>query len=197
MVKREAFCPHCRSMTTIDSAGRCMHTDCDRIVLGGKRVTVKYPGAGAKLITVRVLREAYDLYLTGLSLRRVAEEVWPRTKYASARCCANQLHDQFRCQGWPLRDRIAATVAASYKHGLAPRDPAKRSKGLRSMQRRARGDVQGIQCAGIKTRYGKGRGERCQLAAMRGSEFCRQHDPALAEVRALELAALRARRDVG
>lgn len=183
-----AFCPHCRRSTTIDSHGRCSHPDCDQVVLGGTLPVVKYPGAGAKLVTVKVLRDAYQLYLEGNSLRQTAAIVLPRTGYASRQTCMNQLATQWRRQGWPLRDRTAATIAASYRHGKAKDLAHRRALKL------ARGEVQGVRCSGVKTRYGRGRGEPCQLFALRGGEFCRYHEPARAEERAAELADLRSRR---
>lgn len=189
----EAYCPHCRRPTTIDTHGRCMHIACDQIVLGGTLPVVKR-GPAARYISAALLHEAYDLYLQGYSTRRVAALIVDRTGYANARTCAVQLCSQWRQMGWPLRDRIQATVAVSFKHGLASRDPATRDAAHRRRMRVARGEIQDIQCAAIKTRYGKGRGERCRRPAMLDGAYCHNHEPRLRDLVHSHLAELRARR---
>jgi hypothetical protein len=186
-----AYCPHCRSATTIDSHGRCMNIACDQVVLGG---TLREPEAerhvgrsrGPDRVSMKVLREAYDAYLTGLSIRRVAIAFLDQTTYSSVQSCANCLCDAWRGMGWPLRDRVAATRATSYRHGLA-RDPDHRRR-----LRRASGEIRDVQCAAIKTRYGKGRGERCQRPAMLDGAYCHNHEPALRDQVHEHLARVRA-----
>ncbi len=77
--------------------------------------------ADAKLTRAQV-RAAYVLYRDrGLSLRAVAGLLWERFGYASQASCANSLHDLFVGEGFLLRDRVAATVAASTTHGRGAR----------------------------------------------------------------------------
>lgn len=188
-----AYCPHCRQATTIDSQGRCMHIACDQVVLGGTLPRVKR-GPGARYISAAVLRESYELYLSGLSTRRVAALIVDRTEYANAKTCAVQLCSQWRQMGWPLRDRIAATTATSWKHGLSARDPAKRDADHRRRLRIASGEIRDVQCLAVKTRYGKGRGERCQRPAMLDGVYCHNHEPRLRDVVHAHLAGVRAAR---
>jgi hypothetical protein len=187
------YCPGCRELTTVDErTGRCLF--CDELVLGGRPLIVEPPthpcgpGRGARFITAGVLRAAYDLYLTGLSLRRVAEMVLDQTTYRNAKSCANSIHDQWRVNGWPLRDRGAASRAASWRHSLA------RDREHRLNLRRQRGEIRGIRCAAVKTRYGKGRGERCQRPALDGGRYCRYHEPALRDELLAHLERMRGRR---
>lgn len=184
------FCPECRAMTTIDDeTGVCLF--CGSVVLAGK-VRPGPRGPGARYMSARVVVDAYELYLSGLSLRACGKAMLERTRYKNAQTCANMLAEQWRLLGWPLRDRIAATRAASWKHGLLPRY-GPRDPGQRARNRRASGSVRGVMCAAVKTRYGKGRGEPCQHFALTGGLYCRQHEPTLAEARSVELALMRAR----
>lgn len=191
--RSDVYCPHCRTATTIDTHGRCMNIGCDQVVLGGT-LPVSKRGPAARYIKPSLLREAYDLYLQGLSTRRVAALIVDRTEYANAKTCAVQICSQWRQLGWPLRDRIVATTATSWKHGLSARDPAKRDADHRRRQRIARGEIQDVQCAAIKTRYGKGRGERCQRPAMLDGKYCHNHEPRLRDHVCEHLADVRARR---
>ena len=75
-------------------------------------------------ITEDLIREAHELYSVGrddqgrpLSVRKVAAIILPRTTYASAKACANCLHEAWKARGWPTRDRVAATRAATITHG--------------------------------------------------------------------------------
>lgn len=177
-------------MSTLNADGVCLF--CDEQVL--KPVPAgRAHGAGSYRMTHKVLREAYEMYLTGLSMRRVAEAMLHRTTYVNAQTFANQLSDQWRLEGWPVRDRIAATRDASYKHGKGSRkNPDMDHK--RAM-RHARGDTQMVQCEAVKTRWGKGRGERCKRWALVGSRYCHNHEPSHREQINTDLARARARRD--
>lgn len=182
------YCPHCRDHTTVADDGRCLF--CDQTVLSGSTLNTKR-GPAARNITPRVLRDAYELYLDGLSLRRVAAAIWPRTTYANERTLAVQLSEQWRQLGWPLRDRVAATIGAHYIHGRARR--ASRDAAYHHDIRVASGEIQDLQCAAIKTRYGKGRGEQCQSHALKGGTYCHAHEPARRDQRNAQLADMRTR----
>lgn len=99
------YCPTCRDLTSVNGHGQCLY--CDTRVLRGKakKPAVK-KGPAAHKITASLVREAYDLYLSGLSLRRVAAIVWPRTSYANATTCSVGLMQQFAAHGWKLRRRL-------------------------------------------------------------------------------------------
>jgi hypothetical protein len=128
------------------------------------------------------VRAAHVLYQRkGLSLRQLGRALYEQLGYGSAASCANALSDAFLQLGLPTRDRVAASVAASTKHGLATRaarassDP--RHLALRRAQRRARGEtLDRPRCAGVRLRYPR-KGEPCGRLAQAGSDFCLQHDP--------------------
>lgn len=174
-----AWCPHCRLSTQVDSHGRCMNRGCDRVVLDGQPLVIEPPthpcgpGRGSNHITAAVLREGYELYLTGLSLRAVAEAIWPRTQYASPRSCANSIHNQWRALGWRLRSKGAVTAARNWKHGKlrsGARDPE-----FRKQQRRASGEIRAQKCAAILDCRGRRRGTQCQMWTPPGSDYCHLH----------------------
>jgi hypothetical protein len=61
-------------------------------------------------ITEEVLREAYALYESGLSLRKTGAAIFPKTKYANERSCTNAVYEAFKARGWPLRDRRETVI---------------------------------------------------------------------------------------
>ena len=134
--------------------------------------------------TEQVVLEAYELYQAGLSLRKVAAEIHPRTTYASVKSCANALHDQFTRRGWPLRDRVEASRDATVVHGSG--DDKAAAKRWRRRQAGMRPP-----CAGVRTQYPR-KGAPCQRPAQVGSDFCIAHDPARAAEREQRLIDARA-----
>ena len=126
-------------------------------------------------LTDTQLRALHRAYEQGMSLRALAQQIHPRTRYATVKSCAMGIQQGFARLGLERRDRIAATRAASTTHGLAPRgnvDPAHR-RALRVQ----RGEVlDRPTCAGRKTTY-PGRGRPCRALAMAGSDYCAQHAP--------------------
>lgn len=136
------------------------------------------------------VRAAHVLYRRGESLRAIARRIYRQAGYASARSCANSLHDHFVRLDLPRRDRIEATIAASTTHGLAPR------RGVAPEHRRrlkiARGEVLDRPlCAGVRTQY-PNKGAPCRARAQDGSDFCVSHDPARRHEREANLARARA-----
>ena len=104
--------------------------------------------------------------------RKIAARLFGQTSYASEAAFRNSLNDQADRHGWKVRDRIAATVAASTTHGLAPRRKVTQAqRDHRRRQRRARGEVRGVRCEGIVTQR-ENKGERRSRAALAGSAFC-------------------------
>ena len=183
----QAWCPTCAEMTLPRDDGTCIWCDTPTTPPPRRRGGGKPAGKWGYLTDAQV-RACHVLYMQGLSLNQVAERIWTRTRYASAASLSRALHEQFMRLGLPRRDRLEASIAASTIHGLA-RDPEHRRR-----LKIARGEVRGLQCAGVRTQYPR-KGERCQRWAMAGSEYCISHDPARAGERDAQLAAMRDRRD--
>lgn len=154
-------CPDCGGAKSYDAL-RCWRCYSAR---GGHRGRKHRKGDRTlQKMSEALMREAYGLYESGLSLRAVARRVYPRTRYASVRSCTEGLRSGFRARGWALRDRVEAVRA----------------------ENRARAERAGLpQC-----RFVKARGERCERRTGRANGFCWHHDP---EVLAGSLADLRAR----
>ncbi|MCL4836434.1 MAG: hypothetical protein KJ058_00525 [Thermoanaerobaculia bacterium] len=136
-------------------------------------------------LQLRALHRAYTEQ--GLSCRQLGELVYQKLGYKNARSCGNVLGIYFREAGLPLRDRIEAVVAASTRHGLAPKHGPR--PGYGTYRRRVlHGQPDQPPCAAHV------RGRPCQHRAMHGSSYCHSHDPALQASRNEHLARARARR---
>jgi hypothetical protein len=145
-------------------------------------------------LTGTQLRALHVAYQQGMSLRQLAAQILPRTKYASVKSCSMGIQQGFIRLGLERRDRIEATRNASTVHGLARRgnvDPAHR-RALKV----ARGEIlDRPQCAGHKTTY-PGRGRPCRALAMTGSRYCAQHAPERQDQVREHLARARSRQAV-
>ena len=109
----------------------------------------------------------------GYSFRKIAKLLVGQTEYASWKVMSVQLNVQANRRGWKIRNRIEATVAASTRHGLAPRKkttPAQRAYQRR--QRQARGETRLVRCKSLTVA-----GNPCKRWALADSEFCLGHDP--------------------
>lgn len=144
-----------------------------------------------RLISEVTLQEARVLYASGLSTRKVAAIIWPRTGYKTEASCADSLHSLFQHRGWPLRSLSEVTSARNYRHGNAPR--GRDESAYRRWLKEQRGDYR-PQCAGARTQYPR-KGERCQRPALHGSDYCVSHDPARRDEMNAHLARIRARRE--
>lgn len=130
-------------------------------------------------ITDDQVRACHVLYMRGLSVRKVAEQIHPRTRYRSVASCANSLFGHFARLGLPRRDRIEAVKLACTTHGLAPKHGPR--PGYQTHKRRViRGQDDQPRCEGMVSQ-GRRRGERCGLRAMFGSRWCQTHAPERAE----------------
>lgn len=139
-------------------------------------------------LTYAQVRACHRLYEQGQSLRAIARQILPRTRYVSVGSCANALQTQFARLGLPRRDRIEASVAVTRIHGRS-RDPE-----YRAALRRRTGDLDRPLCAGVRQQYPR-RGAPCRSHAMAGSTFCAAHDPDRAAARADRMERMRARRE--
>ena len=109
------------------------------------------------------------------SLRSICRELWQEKGYASANSMLNTLCSTLDSYG--LRKRSQAEMTAHSNRMRSTRLEGEGKNEFKRRRRRELGQAHGRVCAATKTRYGKGRGERCQLAALNDSEFCRFHDP--------------------
>ena len=174
-------------MTSVDSDGNCLFSNDGHKALGGLRGPRSE--VYADRITMKQLSYAYDLYLSGLSVRKVASIIWQDTDYISFQSCASCLYSSFHRLGWPLRSRKDAAIASKWKHGRSRR--GKEDPVLRREQARARGEVRGVRCEGVKTKRPRF-GQQCRRPALTGGRFCEAHDPTQAGAVADRVAAMRA-----
>lgn len=122
----------------------------------------------------------------GVSIREIGRQKWQEWGYASAHTAANALSSAFRHLGFDSKPNTHTVVAMSTIHGLAPRylrpgdEGYEEWRALIREQRRARGEVRGVKCAGVRMGYPR-KGDPCQLYARAGSDYCRAHDPVLRE----------------
>jgi hypothetical protein len=137
------------------------------------------PGHQARHITEDQIQEARRRYLAGESFNALAKSMLADTGYSSWQTCASGLCRIFKARGWPARERIQATVAASYKHGLKKRDT---QRGYNRLKREREGKWRPY-CKGVRRQHPR-KGEPCKRKAMFGSDYCVAHDPD----RAAELA---------
>jgi len=148
-------------------------------------------------ITEELLAEARRLYTSGLSLRRVAAELHPRTGYRTVASCAEALYGHFKRRGWKLRPQREVTAARNYKHGQKPR---KQTREQQNAYRRWLAEQRGWQavqgpgrppCKGVKQNP-PGKGQPCRRRALADSEYCHSHDPRRALERQATTSRMRA-----
>lgn len=145
-------------------------------------------------LTDTQLRALHVAYQQGMSLRAIAQQIHPRTRYASVKSCAAGIHQGFIRLGLERRERVAAVQAARTTHGLARRGAVDRDHRL--AMRRARGEIKDRpMCAGTKTTY-PGRGRPCRARAMTGSDYCPVHTPERRDQVVRDLAHARTRQAV-
>lgn len=183
------WCPTCDEEATPNAAGLCMFCDTPVEERTPRRRRGK-PAGKHGYITDDQVRACHALYMRGLSVRQVAEQIHPRTRYRSAASCANSLFGHFARLGLPRRDRIEAVKLACTTHGLAPKHGPR--PGYQTHKRRViRGQADQPRCEGVVLQ-GRRRGERCEHRAMFGSRWCQSHDPERADAVDAHLERMRA-----
>lgn len=187
------WCPACREWTVIDAGRPCAWC--------GTRVVEKRGGWKRPDLTGRIsepaARAIHAKYQTGISANRLGKELYQVLGYKTPGACALAIGDAFRRHGLPVRGQVAATVLASTRNGLSPRDPRERyarrkaaglvPSGKRAMQPRQ------PRCKAVKSQAPQ-KGRQCLRPAMLGSDYCQSHDPAGDVARREQLARMRARR---
>jgi hypothetical protein len=174
-----AFCPACGDDTLTTTRGLC--SVCDTRITGTPRPNTTAEGRrdrGRPACDPALVDHAYHAWYINerLSVRRCADRLLeqPGVYYASRNSAAAMLVDQWRIRGYPLRDRIAATIAASWKDGRQRRHlrhTAEFNAAKRELRRR-NGETRGVPCAATTTS-----GHPCRAPALHTSNYCVAHDP--------------------
>jgi len=151
----------------------------------GRRAGGK-PAGKYGYLTDAHLRACHRLYEQGLSTRQVAQQILPRTRYASVASCVSALMDGWRRLGLPTRTVAEANRLRCTVHGLAS------DLEHRRRLRVARGAVQGTRCQAVRTQYPR-KGDRCRRPALLGEAYCHSHHPDRQAQLAEHLARARAR----
>ncbi len=184
-------CPRCGGPKGLQAH---MCATCRRRQAGGYNRGRSGSGGRPVHIAEELLAEARRLYASGLSLRRVAGELHPRTGYKTVASCAEALYGHFKRRGWKLRPQREVTAARNYKHGRKPRAQTRQQQNAYRRWLSAQRGWVAVQgpgrplCKGVKTNP-PGKGRPCRRRALAGSEYCYSHD----RRRALERQALTAR----
>lgn len=126
------------------------------------------------------------------SLRSICREMWEEKGFASDKSMLNTICDTLSSYGLKKRSREEMTARSNRDRSM--RLPGEGKNAFRKRRRRETGEIRGVMCAAVKTRYGKGRGERCQRPALEGSHYCVSHDPDRAAWRDENLRRSRAAR---
>jgi hypothetical protein len=127
------------------------------------------------------LREVYRRHWFGYeSIRSIAREHWREWGYANPESAAGSVWESLKAYGLKLHSRSEMTARAN--RARTKRLPGEDKNEYKKRLRRERGEVRGVQCAGMKESWG-GRRRRCKNAALKGSRYCYGHDPAFKEER--------------
>lgn len=129
-------------------------------------------------ITTEQLRAVWKLHRDGgISLARIAQELWERLGYSSWQTCYQAIRKGlYRDMRYP-RERRAATRLAVETHGVFHRMDPDEVRDYWQTWRRNHG-IGVRRCQGRKTRGGA----HCRRYALKGSEFCGAHDPSRARI---------------
>ncbi len=165
-----AWCPACAEESAIDRNRRCLWCGGET---RAKRGGGKRPGVWGKLSDEH-LRALHVAHMQGTSMRELGRQVWERMGYSSPQTAAMGIGTGWKRLSLPARPRAEATAAANAER-RTPGSPgtADRTAYKRWLREKAGGRRL---CSGVRLAYPR-KGEPCQRWAMRGSDFCLQHDP--------------------
>lgn len=124
--------------------------------------------AGCDLATLH--EAAWLYYYEEIGFVKIGARLLHRTSYTTPHACGNAMCRMFKRMGWPARDRIEATRAASYKHGLKPRKGTNTGK-YNAWRKAKKGERQRCTATSRKT------DARCTRFAPTGKKVCYAHDP--------------------
>ena len=199
-MKTHAYCDHCAEEVPINSMTEtCLWCDGPTREFRARRNKAVKPTDRRTLRESKLgndrLRLLHRIHIEkGMSINQLAAQLYEKHGYASKSSCATAIGNGFKRLDLKARDRVEATVAASTKHGMAPKHGPR--PGYNTYRRRVlNGQPDQPRCEGT-VRQGKAKGERCQRPAIFGSTFCQAHEPSREEARVLHLAAMREKRTI-
>lgn len=188
------YCPACKESSAVDGDLLCLWcggpTEAEQ-PKRRRRGGWKRPGR-TSLYSEAQLRALHVFHTReGLSINELAKRTFAATGYKTHGSAASAISKQWKSLGLPARDRIAATVAASTRHGMAPKHGPR--PGYGTYKRRVlRSEADQPLCQGVRQNHPR-KGEPCGRPATKGSRFCPQHDPELAVRRRIHLERVHAR----
>jgi hypothetical protein len=184
-----AWCPTCEQECLPMRNGTCGFCDTAVVPLRPKAPKVVGKRRGVpRRIPDADLRKLHALH-TGarrLSANAIARQVYKRYGFVSARSCCACICHGWKDLGLKARDRIEMCVEMTTTNGLSPRNWKDRRRLRLAAGLTCKGKQRHARCKG-KT----ARGKRCTRPVMAG-DFCWSHDPATAEERNRQCAAMRA-----
>lgn len=148
----------------------------------------------ARLSEADIRRIQWRHYVGYESLRSICRELWQEKGYASDKSMLNTVCDTLKAYG--LKKRSPSEMTAHTNRMRSMRLEGETKNEFKRRRRLELGQAHGRVCEGVKTRAGKGRGERCQHSALNDSSYCRYHDPRYAEANAEHLANARLWRSI-
>lgn len=185
-----AWCPTCEQECLPMRNGTCGFCDTPVEALKPKPapvVVARRRRGVPRRISDAELRKLHALHTQAkrLSVRELSRKIYERFGYTSPASCERAISAGWNDLGLKARDRIEMTVEMRTTNGLSPRN----WKDRRRLRLAA-----GLTCKG-KQRHARckaktARGKRCTRPVMEG-EYCWSHDPATAEERKRQCAAMR------
>jgi hypothetical protein len=193
------WCPTCREPTVTEPGRACAWCDTTIVTLATatrRRGGGKPKGKYAKVTDAQLATLHAVYWRNGLSVRQLANHgdppIWKRLGYATDHACANALHKLLRDRGYELRDRIEATVLASTKNGLSPRDSQERKRRRLEAGLTQKAKARNEQCVAVKQQAPR-KGQQCTRPSIDGSMYCQSHDPERVAANVARCATMRAR----
>lgn len=183
------WCPRCEQHTVQEVGAACFW--CNATIIRRQRGGWKRPDK-TSLINEASARAIHAKYSQGVSARKLAQRLYLVLGYKSPATCEAAIGVAFKRYGLPVRDRIAATVLASTKNGLSPRNDQERRRRRREAGLTSHMQERQPQCAAVKLQPPR-KGERCTRPAMEGCEYCCNHDPARRDETVARLHTMRER----
>lgn len=195
---RDRFCRHCDDEVTTGPDNICPFCESNtrekaKPVRGGW----SRPDRRGSKYTETQLRALHVAHLRGRSINALARQTYEQVGYATHGTAANAISRQWKHLGLAARDRIEQAVLSSTKHGRKRRNQTNvEQNAYRRWHAKQMGwnALQGPgrpRCAGVRTQH-PDKGGPCERAAMEGSEYCLQHDPARRAEVVSHLEAVRA-----
>ena len=170
MRETHAYCPNCQEESAIDFKGDCLW--CEQPTNQAKK-RGKPAGVHGRLKDehIRVIHRYHE---RGHSIRELGRQIYVKMGYASAESAAMAISEGFKRLHLPAQGQPEAT-ASSNRRRAAKDSPGKSSAAeYKRWLRKKNGGMR--PCQGVRKNY-PNKGQPCQRYALKGSDFCLQHDP--------------------